>query len=105
MNLAVYKLAFEDSPPYSSLVREAPSQVEVLYSRLADPRWVDVALARLKEIDDVIDRRQRLRQRRTSGGQTDEERARKATQAKAKAEAKRKEKADTKAAGRGKPQG
>ena len=47
-------------PPYSSFARHAQSPDLLPHSRLIDPRWLEVALGRLKELDDLRERRQRL---------------------------------------------
>ncbi len=70
------------------------------YNRLCDPRWMDVALARLKELDEVIERRQRLRSMRSTIDE--DEKARKTAEAAKAKEARAKAKAEAAGKGKGK---
>ncbi len=60
--LVAQELLFEDPPPLSSFEKRPtqPKGSEVPHTRLADPRWVEVALARLKDVDELNERRRRL---------------------------------------------
>ena len=46
------------------MLQEGKQPWELPHTRLADTRWVEVAFARLKEVDDMVERRSKVRQRR-----------------------------------------
>ncbi len=54
----------EEPPPFAQMNRSTPSSTEVPHTPLAEERWVDVGLGRLKDVDEIIERRARLRNRR-----------------------------------------
>ena len=59
--LMAQELQFTQEPPYSAFDAHDPSQSRVRYSKLIDPRWAEVVLAKLKEMDEMVDRRAKLR--------------------------------------------
>ena len=64
--LLAQELSLEVGPPMSSFRKHevASSAGDPAYSRLLDPRWAEVALAKLREEADFLDRRQKLSSRR-----------------------------------------
>ena len=87
------ELLFEDPPPLSSFEKR-PTQArgsEVPHTHLADPRWIEVALARLKDVDEMTERQRRLKGGARGGPsiETEEEKAEKKKKAEAKAKARR----------------
>ena len=47
-------------PPYESFARHSQTQHLLPHTRLVDPRWLEVAVGRLKELDELRERRKRL---------------------------------------------
>ena len=67
------QLLMEDPPPFDAMNRPtAPSaeRGEVPHTKLADERWVNVGLSRIQAVDEIFDRRQKLRGRGTANAQT-----------------------------------
>ena len=63
-----WELTFEDLPPYPSFrTHTAPDPSQLPHTRLADPRWMDLAYLRLKDLDDVTERKARLTRARRGG--------------------------------------
>eukprot|EP00439_Symbiodinium_sp_Y106_P020628 s9058_g2.t1 len=60
------ELSLELPPPLAAFKRhDAPwSSNDPVYSRLLDPRWAEIALGRLRDEADFLDKRQKLSQRR-----------------------------------------
>ena len=58
------ELLWEDDPPYHNFVGHRTSDSSrAAISRLCDPRWAEVAMARLHDVDAWNDRRARIQQR------------------------------------------
>jgi hypothetical protein len=56
-----WELMFEeDYPPYNNFTRSGTGETRIPCSQLADPRWMEVALGRLTELDRVVEVRRRL---------------------------------------------
>ena len=56
-------------PPFSAFARRtAPEQNEVPFSKLLDPRWVEAFVARVKEQEEYVERRDRLGKRKPPSG-------------------------------------
>ena len=59
--LVARELLWEDDPPWHSFAQQRPADpLRAAHSFLADPRWVEVAISRLRELDDWAERRRRL---------------------------------------------
>ncbi|CAE7216755.1 unnamed protein product [Symbiodinium sp. CCMP2456] len=63
------ELSLEPSPPMASFRRHdtGQSSAEGVYSKLLDPRWAEIALSRLRDEADFLEKRHRLSQRQTPG--------------------------------------
>jgi hypothetical protein len=79
-------------PPFTAFSsHRLPDPTEDQYSRLYDPRWVEVAQARLRELEEFGERKRKLLQRRApEPARNDDERNRYVVAAKAEAKAKAK---------------
>ena len=93
----------EPVPPYQQFANHtAPSAAEAQYSALYDPRWAEIFLTHLKEVDSFVDTKKKLGNKSTPGKNDKEEesseRARVAA-AKAKKKAERAERARAQRAG------
>ena len=57
------EVLLEDGPPFGAFgVRPLPSGAEQPFSRLIDPRWLDLFVCRLKEVDAYLETRRKLGQ-------------------------------------------
>ena len=66
--LLAYELTLEDEAPRSSLNADFLYVSLAPHSRLADERWVEMAHARLRTLDELAERRRRLEGRRAPDG-------------------------------------
>lgn len=53
-------ICLESPPPMSSFSRHAPSSLEFPHSKLIDPRWIDLAVSKVKDLADYHEKRARL---------------------------------------------
>ena len=54
-----------NGPPFSSFARHVlPDANEAQFSKLLDPRWIEAFVSKVKEMEDYVDRRDRLTRRR-----------------------------------------
>ena len=60
-------------PPYGTFDTHAADQRRQPHSSLIDPRWFEVILAKLKDVDDMTQRRQNLRDPGQSGYRKEKE--------------------------------
>ena len=60
--LAAYELQFTPEPPYQSFENHRPATSKTLHSGLIDPRWNEVIINRLKDVDETVKRRQQLKE-------------------------------------------
>jgi hypothetical protein len=84
------EMLFEPAPPFASLQsHRLPEPTEEQHSRLLDPRWLEVAQARLRELEDFSERKRKLmtKKREERPQRSEEDFRRLAAFAKAKAEA------------------
>ena len=59
--LVAREMLFEDDPPYHAFEVTRPQDpLRAAHPFLADPRWIEICMARLRELDDWADRRRRL---------------------------------------------
>jgi hypothetical protein len=86
-------MLFEPAPPFASFQsHRLPGATEEQHSRLLDPRWLEVAQARLRELEDFSVRKRKLNTKKGEvlPQRSEEDHRRNAASAKAKAEAKAK---------------
>lgn len=86
----------EPVPPYQQFANHlAPGPAEPQYSMLYDPRWAEIFLTHLKEVDSFVDTKKKLGGRGSGKTETEEEKTAraKAAAAKAKSKAERAERA------------
>ena len=55
-----WEMTLLDDPPCDSFARHVPDPTRMPFTRLMDPRWLEVHLARLRDQDDLQERRRRL---------------------------------------------
>jgi len=55
-----WEMTLMDEPPYDAFARHGQDQSRAPGTRLIDPRWLEVHLARLRDQDDMKERRRRL---------------------------------------------
>ena len=86
-----WQYVLEDEPPYSHFNRAATTSETALPVPItADPRWVETAMARLKNLDSLVEMRRRLAKASTTRPSEETEEMRKQRVAKAAAKGKAK---------------
>lgn len=62
------EMALEPPPPYAGFnLHVLPDPMEVPFTRIMDPRWIDAMTAKIKEADDYLERRRKLGQKGGGG--------------------------------------
>ena len=58
------EMALEPPPPYAGFnLHTLPDPMEVPFTRIMDPRWIDAMASKVKEADDYLERRRKLGQK------------------------------------------
>lgn len=66
------EMSLEPPPPYAGFnLHTLPDPMEVPFTRIMDPRWIDAMTAKVKEADDYLERRRKLGQKGGTGALRD----------------------------------
>ena len=67
-------MLLEPPPPYQSFQNHpAPSHLDLPHAVLMDPRWIEVLLGHLKELDSFIEAKKKLGSRNSGRSEKDED--------------------------------
>lgn len=70
------ELGLEDPPPMTSFLQHRlPSEAEPPYSKLIDPRWMELVLHRLNEFDQLSEKKKKLQKKPPNPGGREEDAA------------------------------